>query len=251
LNQGGLRKALRACRGLFAWSILFSAGINLLYLAPSIFMMQVYDRVLSTGGMGTLGLMGAVLLFALSVLAVLDWTRLRIGARVGLRLNRLLARTVIGLGFQGGARGVDVKRTQAARDFDALRQVFSSPAINSLMSRQVPDDAQGELQGAINATNSLASILGPLLATQLFSYFTQAPKDSPGYFPGAPFLGAGMLVIVAAMLFIYTARRFDLMHRPPVAKKQHVHEAPQPGQQTTPPHEDADRDDTRGPTFPH
>jgi DHA1 family tetracycline resistance protein-like MFS transporter len=114
----------------------------------------------------------------------------------------------------------------------------AGPAINSLMSRQVPDDAQGELQGAINATNSLASILGPLLATQLFSYFTQAPKGAPGYFPGAPFLGAGILVIVAALLFVYTARRFDLMHRPPVAKKKHVHEAPQPGQQTTPPHED-------------
>lgn len=133
LNKGGLRKALGACRGLFAWSILFSAGINLLYLAPSIFMMQIYDRVLTTGGMGTLALMGAVLLFALSVLAMLDWTRLRIGARIGLRLNRLLARSVISLGFQGGGRSADVKRTQAARDFDTLRQVFSSPAINSLM----------------------------------------------------------------------------------------------------------------------
>lgn len=128
----------------------------------------------------------------------------------------------------------------------------AGPAINSLMSRQVPDDAQGELQGAINATNSLASILGPLLATQLFSFFTQAPKGAPDYFPGAPFLGAGILVFVAAGLFIYTARRFDLMHRPPVAKKKHVHEAPQPGQQTTPPHEEnSDADDTRGPTFHH
>ena len=47
-----------------------------------------------------------------------------------------------------------------------------------------------------------------------------------------------ILVIIAAILFVYTARRIDLMHRPPVAKKKHVHEAPQPGQQTTPPHEE-------------
>jgi DHA1 family tetracycline resistance protein-like MFS transporter len=114
----------------------------------------------------------------------------------------------------------------------------AGPAINSLMSRQVPDDAQGELQGAINATNSLASILGPLLATQLFSHFTQAAPGTPGYFPGAPFLGAGILVIVAAVLFIYTVRRFDLMHRPRVAKKDHVHEMAQPGQQQTPPHDE-------------
>jgi len=115
---------------------------------------------------------------------------------------------------------------------------LAGPAINSLMSRQVADDAQGELQGAINATNSLAAILGPLLATQLFSYFTQAEKGAPGYFPGAPFLGAGILVVVAAALFIYTVRRFDLMHRPRVSKKDHVHETAQPGQQQTPPHDE-------------
>lgn len=115
---------------------------------------------------------------------------------------------------------------------------LAGPAINSLMSRQVADDAQGELQGAINATNSLAAILGPLLATQLFSYFTHAEKGAPGYFPGAPFLGAGILVIVAAALFIYTVRRFDLMHRPRVSKKDHIHEMGQPGQQQTPPHDE-------------
>ncbi|WP_421759682.1 TCR/Tet family MFS transporter [Devosia sp.] len=114
---------------------------------------------------------------------------------------------------------------------------LAGPAINSLMSRQVPDDAQGELQGAINATNSLAAILGPLLATQLFRFFTQAEKDAPGYFPGAPFLGAGILVVAAALVFIYTVRRFDLSHRPSVAKTAHVHETAQPGQQQMPPHE--------------
>ena len=115
---------------------------------------------------------------------------------------------------------------------------LAGPAINSLMSRQVPDDAQGELQGAINATNSLAAILGPLLATQLFSRFTQAEPGTPGYFPGAPFLGAGILVVIAAILFVYTARRFDLIHRPRVAKQEHIHEMGQPGQQQTAPHDE-------------
>jgi len=115
---------------------------------------------------------------------------------------------------------------------------LAGPAINSLMSHNVPDDAQGELQGAINATNSLAAIIGPLLATQLFNWFTQQEKGQPGYFPGAPFLGAGILVIIAAALFIYTVRRFDLMRRPRVSKKEHVHELGQPGQQQTPPHDE-------------
>lgn len=112
---------------------------------------------------------------------------------------------------------------------------LAGPAINSLMSRHVADDAQGELQGAINATNSLAAILGPLMATQLFSAFTQ---NKSLYFPGAPFLAAGVLVITAAALFVYTGRRFDLAHRPAIAKRQHVHDLGQPGQQQTPPREE-------------
>lgn len=123
---------------------------------------------------------------------------------------------------------------------------LAGPAINALMSRQVSDDSQGELQGAINATNSLTAIIGPLLWTQLFNYTTQAPEGSAGYFPGAPFLGAGTLVVLAACLFAFAAWRFDLMRRPPVAKHVHPHELGQPGQQVTPPHE-GDQDDTRAP----
>jgi DHA1 family tetracycline resistance protein-like MFS transporter len=124
---------------------------------------------------------------------------------------------------------------------------LAGPAINSLMSRQVPDDAQGELQGAINATNSLTAIIGPLLATQLFNFFTTATRGSAMYFPGAPFLGAGILVVVAASVFAFTAWRFDLMHRPPVAKHPHQPDLAPPGQQATPPHEDDDPDETRAP----
>jgi DHA1 family tetracycline resistance protein-like MFS transporter len=124
---------------------------------------------------------------------------------------------------------------------------LAGPAINSLMSRQVPDDAQGELQGAINATNALTAILGPLLATQLFNFFTTATKGTAMYFPGAPFLGAGILVVAAAIVFAFTAWRFDLMHRPRVSKREHHHDLAPPGQQATPPHEDDDPSDFSAP----
>jgi MFS transporter, DHA1 family, tetracycline resistance protein len=127
---------------------------------------------------------------------------------------------------------------------------LAGPAINSLMSRQVADDSQGELQGAINATNSLTAIIGPLLATQLFRFFTNAPKDTAGYFPGAPFLGAGILVVVAGLVFVFAAWKFDLMHRPPVAKHPHHPDLAPPGQQATPPHEDDEPDEFRAPRLP-
>lgn len=124
---------------------------------------------------------------------------------------------------------------------------LAGPAINSLMSRQVPDNSQGELQGAINAANSLTAIIGPLLATQLFNYFTTAPRGTAMYFPGAPFIGAGILVICGGIVFAFAAWRFDLMHRPPVAKHPHLPDLAPPGQQATPPHEDDEPDRFRSP----
>lgn len=106
---------------------------------------------------------------------------------------------------------------------------LAAPAINGILSRQVPDNAQGELQGAVNAANSLATIIGPLAATQVFSTFTSAP-NSPGYFPGAPFLAASISVVVALALFGFAAWRYDLSHRPSVAAHPVVPDMAPPGQ---------------------
>ncbi len=117
-----LRAALKACRTHFAAALAFSALVNLLYLAPTLYMMQVYDRVVPTGGLLTLGLMTVVALFALATLAVLDWLRSRLLLRAGLRLDKILATTIL-------ARVVDrqdVKSsTQAMREFDNVRAAVS------------------------------------------------------------------------------------------------------------------------------
>jgi DHA1 family tetracycline resistance protein-like MFS transporter len=110
---------------------------------------------------------------------------------------------------------------------------LAAPAINGVLSRQVPDNAQGELQGAVNAANSLATIIGPLAATQIFAYFTYG-EGSPGYFPGAPFLAAAILVVGAVALFSFVALRFDLGHKPSIAEHPRVPEMSPPGQMHIP-----------------
>ncbi|MDB5506545.1 MAG: tetracycline resistance efflux pump [Devosia sp.] len=113
------------------------------------------------------------------------------------------------------------------------------PAINGLLSRTVPDNQQGELQGAVNAANSLATIIGPLAATQIFSAFTRAP-DTSGYYPGAPFLAAGIVVIAAIGVFFFAAIRFDLTHRQSLAVNPIVPDMAPPGQIKVPNPDDAD-----------
>lgn len=120
--------AFRACRPHFLAAALFSALINLLYLAPALYMLQVYDRVLTTGGKMTLLFVTLALGVALVTLAALDSLRGRLLVRASARLNALLAPSILNLMLaRGGAN-----RVQAMRDFDTVRQAAGSPAINAL-----------------------------------------------------------------------------------------------------------------------
>jgi MFS transporter, DHA1 family, tetracycline resistance protein len=74
------------------------------------------------------------------------------------------------------------------------------PALQGVMSGQVPANEQGELQGALTSLISVTSIVGPLLMTNLFSYFTAA--DSPVYFPGAPFLMGAVLTLFSVLFAV-------------------------------------------------
>ena len=73
-----------------------------------------------------------------------------------------------------------------------------SPSLNAIMSRQVGPKGQGELQGAMGSLISLTGIVGPLLLTQLFGYFTSAA--APLHFAGAPFFASGTFMLIALML---------------------------------------------------
>lgn len=75
---------------------------------------------------------------------------------------------------------------------------IANPAVQSIISNEVPDNEQGELQGALSSLMGLTSIVGPVLMTNIFSYFTA--KNAPVYFPGAPFIMAAILVVISAFL---------------------------------------------------
>jgi PrtD family type I secretion system ABC transporter len=111
--------------------IAFSAAINLLYLAPSLYMLQVYDRVIPTSGVLTLVLLSVVLIVSLLVLALLDAIRSRLLARAGVRVERLAADAVIEAGMR--ARRSGAMPLASARDLDNLRNGITSPAAVGLL----------------------------------------------------------------------------------------------------------------------
>lgn len=81
----------------------------------------------------------------------------------------------------------------------AALQGLTYPSINAILSRRLAKEEQGELQGGVASLYSLSTIAGPLLMTQALARFTE--KGSTIYFPGAAFLLAGALALVALLAF--------------------------------------------------
>jgi DHA1 family tetracycline resistance protein-like MFS transporter len=81
----------------------------------------------------------------------------------------------------------------------------AGPALQALMSNQVPANEQGELQGALTSLISVTSIVGPPLMTGLFAFYTK--PTALVYFPGAPFLAGAVFMMVSLMMAMRTLKR--------------------------------------------
>ena len=127
-DSGPLKKAFAENRSLLVSAAVFSALLNLLYLAPTLYMMQIYDRVMPTGSRTTLVLLSLATASALASLSLLDWVRSRLLVHVSTRLDARLAGPVL----QALLRRPSLSRAErsaAMRDFDAFRQSLAGPAL--------------------------------------------------------------------------------------------------------------------------
>ena len=74
------------------------------------------------------------------------------------------------------------------------------PSLQGLMADRVVDEEQGELQGVFASILALASIISPLLMTNIFKEFSES--NTSMYFPGAPFIASALLTVFALVFFI-------------------------------------------------
>ena len=121
--------ALALCRRHVVTAAAFSALVNLLYIAPTVYMLQVYDRVVPTQGRQTLLFLTLVLVFALVTLSLLDRVRTRLLVRAGVQLDAALAPALLDATL--GRPDLPVAR-QALCEFDTLRQTLSGPGVMAL-----------------------------------------------------------------------------------------------------------------------
>ena len=129
LLSPAIRESFAACRPHFLAAAGASFLLNLLFLAPAIYMLQVYDRVMATGGKLTLVYITVALTIALVTLALLEALRNRILLRAGARINNVLAPEV--LRRMTSPKGPYLG-AEAVRDLDNVRQVIGSPVMAAI-----------------------------------------------------------------------------------------------------------------------
>lgn len=75
---------------------------------------------------------------------------------------------------------------------------IAGPALQSLISKSIPQNEQGELQGTLMSLGSLTAIIGPLIFTALFTHYTKT--DAPTIFAGAPYIAAALVCMISGVL---------------------------------------------------
>jgi PrtD family type I secretion system ABC transporter len=110
---------------------MFSLAINLLYLAGPLYMLQVYDRVISSASEVTLVMLTIALLLAYMALAGLDAVRARVLTRASIRLDQKIAARIMTATIDRSA-GFGGARSQLLRDFDTFRQFITGAGVHAI-----------------------------------------------------------------------------------------------------------------------
>jgi ATP-binding cassette subfamily C protein EexD len=125
-----LRQILATCKTSFLSAGFFSLFINVLLLAPSLYMLQVYDRVLTSSSESTLLMLTLILVFLFLVLGLLEWLRSQILIVTSTRLDQLLGGRVFEAVFaQSLASGGKLASTQPLSDLLQLRQFLTGQGL--------------------------------------------------------------------------------------------------------------------------
>ena len=137
-----LKETMAACRGGFIAVFVFGLGINLLMLATPLYMLQVFDRVLSSSSIDTLVMLSLVVVIALVALAALDAVRGFVLVSISTWLERRISGTVLEGSVAATLRRGDGPSIQGLRDLSMFRSFLSGPLREVTCLAFFPDGAR-------------------------------------------------------------------------------------------------------------
>jgi ATP-binding cassette subfamily C exporter for protease/lipase len=127
--QRDIDAALLRYRRLFGVLALFSGVINLLMLVPSIYMMQVFDRVLTSRNETTLLMLSLILLGFFALGCALEWVRGQVMIKMSAGLDSQLGERVFDAAFERSLKEHSANPAQVLSDLNSIRQFVTGPAL--------------------------------------------------------------------------------------------------------------------------
>lgn len=129
LARSDLGRNIWAFRREFAWVGLFSFFANVLMLSPTVYMLQVYDRVMLSQNEFTLIALTVVITLFFGMMAFAEWVRSRLLVRAGVRFDEMLNSKVFKASFEENLNQVTSTSVQSFSDLTSLRQFLTGNGI--------------------------------------------------------------------------------------------------------------------------
>ncbi len=130
---GPVARVIWTFRVEFAWVCVFSLILNLLMLTPTVYMLQVFDRVMSSGNLLTLLAISAIAVVLFLVMAFAEWLRSRLLVRSGGRFDAALNRQVFAGTFRDQLSAQRRQSLQPITDLNALRQFLTGNGVLAIV----------------------------------------------------------------------------------------------------------------------
>ncbi len=128
-----LREALMAQKPFFKKALFFSLFINMLVMAPTIYMLEVYDRVVNSRSSMTLAMLTVAVVLLYAMMELLQWVRSSVLRQAALGFDGKVSERLFNTVFEAGLRRNAGAGAQAINDLRTVRDFLSSHAIGAMM----------------------------------------------------------------------------------------------------------------------
>jgi ATP-binding cassette subfamily C exporter for protease/lipase len=132
-----LSEAMAALKPYFKQAALFSLFASLLVLAPSGYMLEVYDRVVNSRSHMTLAMLTVLVLFAYVVMEVLEWVRSEVMHEASMAFDKRLSGRIFSAIFEANLKRLPGGTAQPMNDFRTVRDFLHAPVLLALMEAPV------------------------------------------------------------------------------------------------------------------
>jgi len=128
-----LKKSLISIAPYYRNAMLFGFFTNLMLLAPSWYMLEVYDRVINSRNTTTLAMLTLLVVFIYVVMECLEWARKKLIVQASLKFESQLNQTIFDAAFLAKLKAFNFPIQQVFTDFKTLKESLYSPALIGLM----------------------------------------------------------------------------------------------------------------------